>query len=139
MLWLAVVAVSLFVYREGIAALDLRDADDLMRLAEVRDLIAGQSWFDVTQYRINPAGGGGPMHWSRFIDAQMVALTAWLRPFMSPEAAARWAAALYPLVLILPLFLLLGRISARLGGGDEDIAALLIAAERQSPRLTSSH
>src|SRR3546814_6246980 len=72
MLWLAVVAVSLFVSREGIAALDLRDADDLMRLAEVRDLIAGQSWFDVTQYRINPAGGGGPMHWSRFIDAQIV-------------------------------------------------------------------
>lgn len=128
MLWLAVVAVSLFVYREGIAALDLRDADDLMRLAEVRDLIAGQSWFDVTQYRINPAGGGGPMHWSRFIDAQIVALTASLRPFMSPEAAERWAAALYPLVLILPLFLLLGRISARLGGRDETIAALLIAA-----------
>src|SRR3546814_9257868 len=101
------------------------------------------------------------MHWSRFIDAQIVALTASLRPFMSPEAAERWAAALYPLVLILPLFLLLGRISARLGGRDETIAALLIAAvgvsflhyfaplridhhnwqllDRKSTRLNSSH
>ena len=30
--------------------------DDAMSLVEVRDFLAGQSWFDMTQYRLDPAG-----------------------------------------------------------------------------------
>ena len=33
------------------------DNDSVMRLVTVRDLIAGQSWFDTTQYRMGLAGG----------------------------------------------------------------------------------
>jgi hypothetical protein len=128
LLWLAVVAVSLFVYRQSIATLGLVDSDDFMRLTQVRDLMAGQSWFDVTQYRLNPEGGGGLMHWSRFIDMQIAALIWLLRLFLAPEAAERWAVALYPQLLILPLFLLLARILGHLGDRRQTIAGLLIAA-----------
>ncbi len=33
------------------------DNDDVMRLVQIRDLMAGQGWFDLTQYRLglNPA------------------------------------------------------------------------------------
>ncbi|MBL8649880.1 MAG: hypothetical protein JNL35_05690 [Sphingopyxis sp.] len=128
LLWLVVATVSLVAYRDAIATLGLLDTDDFMRLAQVRDLMAGQSWFDVTQYRINPAGGGGLMHWSRFIDLQIAALIALLRLVLSPDAAERWAVALYPLLLILPLFLLFARILAHLGDRRQAIAGLLIAA-----------
>ena len=100
LLWLAVVAAGLFLYRDAVATLGLRDADDYLRLVQVRDLLGGQSWFDVTQYRINPAEGGGMMHWSRFVDMQIAALIALLRLFLAPEAAERWAVAVYPLSLI---------------------------------------
>jgi hypothetical protein len=128
LLWLAVVAAGLFLYREGIATLGLRDADDYLRLVQVRDLLGGQSWFDVTQYRINPAEGGGMMHWSRFVDMQIAALIALLRLFLTPETAERWAIAFYPLLLVLPLLLLLGRILTMLGDRRQTIAGLFIAA-----------
>ena len=47
---------------------DAMSTDDAMRLAGVRDLLAGQSWFDLTQHRLDPPQGS-PMHWSRLIDA----------------------------------------------------------------------
>ena len=33
------------------------DNDSLMRLVEVRDLVAGQGWFDLHQYRMGGDGG----------------------------------------------------------------------------------
>ncbi len=128
LLWLAVVAVSLAIYRDSIATLDLRDADDYLRLAQVRDLMAGQSWFDITQYRINPADGGGMMHWSRFIDVQIAALIWLFGLFLSPEAAERWAVALYPPLLVLPLLLLMRRVLDRLGDRRQMIAGLFLTA-----------
>jgi len=59
------------------------DDDDVMRLVEVRDLLAGQSWFDLTQYRLG-LDGGTLMHWSRLIDLPIAVLIRALRPFMSP-------------------------------------------------------
>jgi len=42
------------------------DNDDMMRLIQVRDFIAGQSWFDADQHRMGPDGTA--MHWSRVAD-----------------------------------------------------------------------
>jgi hypothetical protein len=39
----------------------------------VRDLLAGQPWFDLHQYRMDPPEGA-LMHWSRLIDAPVAAL-----------------------------------------------------------------
>lgn len=49
------------------------DPDSLMRLVQVRDLVAGQSWFDLTQHRMDPPTGS-LLHWSRLIDAPVAAL-----------------------------------------------------------------
>ncbi|KTE18537.1 hypothetical protein ATE67_17695 [Sphingopyxis sp. H050] len=125
--WLVAAAIGLVVYRDAIATLGLRDADDSLRLVQVRDLLAGQSWFDVTQYRINPAEGGGLMHWSRFVDVQIAALIWLFGLVLAPDAAERWAVGIYPLLLILPLFLLLGRILSILGDRRQAIAGLLVA------------
>ncbi|TIS94332.1 MAG: GtrA family protein, partial [Mesorhizobium sp.] len=49
------------------------DNDSLLRLVEVRDLLAGQGWFDLHQYRMGPEGGF-VMHWSRLVDAPIAAI-----------------------------------------------------------------
>ncbi|WP_421915357.1 GtrA family protein [Mesorhizobium sp.] len=46
------------------------DNDSLLQLVEVRDLLAGQGWFDMHQYRMGPEGGF-VMHWSRLLDAPL--------------------------------------------------------------------
>jgi hypothetical protein len=126
--WAVVAAVMLWLFRSDIDQLILGDPDDALRLVQVRDLLAGQNWFDTTQYRINPAAGGGPMHWSRFIDAQIGALILLLQPLLGADAAARWGAALYPLLLLLLLFWLLGRILGRLGDRSFVRCGLFVAA-----------
>src|SRR3546814_19680521 len=68
-----IVHVVIFVSQwPAIAALRLADTDDAMRMAQVRDLLAGQGWWDLTQYRVNPADGGVLMHWSRIVDAPKI-------------------------------------------------------------------
>ena len=128
MLALGVMAAMLWLYAPAIPLLGFRDGDDALRLVQVRDLIAGQGWFDTTQYRINPPAGG-LMHWSRLIDAQIAALILLLRPLLGPALAEQWAVALYPPLLLLPLFLLIALVLRRLSDDRAVVAAgLLIAA-----------
>lgn len=126
-LWLAVVLLSLILNYDAIAALRFPDADDPMRLAQVRDLIAGQSWFDIRQYRVNPLEGGGLMHWSRFVDASIAGLILPLQSLLGETAGERWAITLYPPLLLLPLFLLIVRILGVLGDRRLVVAGLLVA------------
>lgn len=126
-LWLVLLAFGLVVQYDAIQQFRYPDPDDAMRLAQVRDLLAGQSWFDITQYRVNPAEGGGLMHWSRFVDASIAGLILILQSVLGDAAGERWALALYPQLLILPLFLMLGRILAKLGDRQLIVAGLLIA------------
>lgn len=51
-----------------VGGLVLPDTDDAMRLVQIRDLLAGQGWFDMSQHRLMPPNGAG-MHWSRLVDA----------------------------------------------------------------------
>jgi hypothetical protein len=60
----------------------LPDPDDALRLVELRDWLGGQGWFDVTQYRIDPAHGGVAMHWSRLVDVPLAAVVVALRPLL---------------------------------------------------------
>ena len=80
---LAWALVSLFMVHHAWASIPAKivsDPDDALRLVQVRDLIAGQGWWDVTQHRINPVGGGGLMHWSRIVDAPLALGILALRP-----------------------------------------------------------
>lgn len=87
---LAAIAV-LFVYLADAAmgfpmlAVFGADNDSQMRLVEVRDLLAGQSWFDLHQYRMG-APEGFVMHWSRFIDAPIAAIV-WLATLVTGSQA----------------------------------------------------
>ncbi|MFE1600706.1 hypothetical protein [Methylobacterium sp. ID0610] len=77
--------------------LALPDTDDAMRLVAVRDLLAGQSWSDVGQHRLQPPSGAS-MHWSRLVDLPIAGLILLLRPFAGAQADAV-AAALWPPLL----------------------------------------
>jgi hypothetical protein len=87
------------------------DPDDSLRLQEVRDWLAGQSWFDVTQYRMNPPQGV-PMHWSRLVDVPLGAIMLLLRPLLGSENAELAAVVIVPL-LTLGVVTLLTTILAR--------------------------
>jgi hypothetical protein len=74
------------------------DTDDAMRMVQVRDLIAGQGWFDLVVHRLHPPEGL-LIHWSRVVDVPLVALIGVLRLFANPEAAERLARIVFPLAL----------------------------------------
>ncbi|MEO8724436.1 MAG: hypothetical protein ABI395_13145, partial [Sphingobium sp.] len=54
LLWLECVLVWMVLNWHSFAVLGFHDPDDAMRLVQVRDFLAGQSWFDVSQHRVNP-------------------------------------------------------------------------------------
>jgi hypothetical protein len=74
------------------------DSDDAMRMVQVRDLLAGQAWFDMTIHRIDPPRGLF-IHWSRVVDVPLVALISVFRLFASAETAERLARIVFPLAL----------------------------------------
>src|SRR6202521_6134792 len=58
----------------------LFDGDDAMRLVQVREFLAGRSWFDLHEARLGPPTGYDT-HWSRLIDAGIAGVFLALRPF----------------------------------------------------------
>ena len=102
--WLLYV-VAMLASRSGpIQALALGDTDDNLRLAQVRALLAGQSWYDLVQHRFDPAHGGGNIHWSRLVDLPIAAMILLATPLVGGAAAERYAVGLAPLI---PLLLLM--------------------------------
>ena len=87
-----------------IQAFALPDTDDNLRLAQVRDLLGGQGWFDLVQHRFDPAHGGGNIHWSRLVDLPIAAIILATKPLVGGAGAERIAVALAPL---LPMLLLM--------------------------------
>ena len=84
--WAVFAVLTLWLWPHGVAV----DTDSQMRLAQVRDLLHGQSWFDTTQWRMN-VPFGLPMHWSRLVDGPIALLV-----LLGGEA---FALAAWPLLL----------------------------------------
>lgn len=126
--WLCAALLSLPFGWSGLTALDLPGPDDSLRLVQVRDLLAGQSWFDLTQYRIDSANGGIPMHWSRLVDVPLAGLIAALSPLIGQNAAEMTALAIVPLLTLLCAMLLAARISWRMLGIRSVMATCLLIA-----------
>jgi len=99
------------------------DPDDPMRLMQVRDWLAGQSWFDVTQYRLN-APAGGPMHWSRLVDIPIAAVILIARLFTDQHGAETAALIAVPLLTLLIAMLLIHRIAYKLMGSPAALLAV---------------
>jgi len=103
------------------------DNDDVMRLNEIRDLLAGQGWFDLQQYRLG-LDGGTPMHWSRIIDAPMAGLMVFFSFFTSVRQAEILAVSIWPMMLIFPFIWASGRGAFHLGGRRAMFIAQLVTA-----------
>ena len=101
--------------------------DDAMRLALVRDLLAGQSWYDLTQWRMN-VPFGLPMHWSRLIDAPIAGLILLFRQFLVPQSAETLAICVWPMLSLLAAWLAIGRIAQHLAGLKAGVIAILFGA-----------
>ena len=102
------------------------DGDDALRLQQVRDLLGGQAWYDLTQYRIAPPEGVA-MHWTRVVDLPIIAVIALLRPLIGMAQAEVVAIVLVPLLCLLAAMALAARLAARQFGATAGaIAALLV-------------
>jgi hypothetical protein len=91
----------------------LPDSDDMVRLAQVRDWIAGQGINNWTQYRMAPPVGV-PMHWSRINDIGIASLILVARPFAGHANAELVAVLVYPGLLFAGAMFLSARIARRL-------------------------
>ncbi len=109
-------AALLLLVTGGPAALrhELLDPDNALRLVQVRDLLAGQPWFDPVQYRLNPPEGV-PMHWARVIDGVLALQIGALTPLLGSHAAETAVAVIWPLGLLVLLMLVVARIGRALG------------------------
>ena len=103
----------------------LGDADDATRLIEVRQLLAGQSWFDMTLPRF---GGAHPLvsHWSRLIDLPIAALLSGFELILPTDKAELAVRAVWPLTLLLAFVYLLARFSAIRGGRAGALLSILL-------------
>ena len=126
MIWAGLALVFALPLRQS-SPFDLLSTDDAMRLVEVRDLLAGQHWFDLFQHRLNPPAGL-PMHWSRLVDAPLALMILALRPFIGTTAAEAVTIVAWPLLLIGPALFFVGRIARHLAGPAAGLAALILAA-----------
>jgi hypothetical protein len=132
LLWLiclggmALVAWTAFNSAPEISPLLLEaDGDDQMRLMQVRDLLAGQSWWDTRQYRVLPPEGIS-MHWSRYIDAGIAAIVLAASTFVSVASAELAALILWPSLLACLMVLVLAHGTARLMGTASAIGAIAV-------------
>ena len=104
-----------------------RDNDDVMRLVQIRDLMAGQNWFDLTQYRLG-LEGGTLMHWSRLIDVPIANLIGLFSLFLDSRQAEAAALFVWPLMMLVPLFAGAAYAAKHLGGRHAMIVSLLLTA-----------
>lgn len=111
--WLVVCAIFVTTRWGAITALALPDPDDTLRMVQVRDLLAGQSWWDLHQYRVAPPQGM-LMHWSRLVDAPLWALQLALRPLLGQALAEQVALVVVPLITLGCALLLAARLAWRL-------------------------
>jgi hypothetical protein len=107
--WSVLLAVSALTGRGDLVS----DPDDYMRMVQVQDWLHGQSWFDVSQYRINPPMGGD-MHWSRWVDVPIAAVYAVGSIFFGPEQASQFAFLATPLLLLALLMAIMASVSRKL-------------------------
>jgi len=111
-MWLVLVILLLAVEAPAIRIGRFGDPDDALRLMEVRDLLAGQSWFDVHQYRI-AAPEGVAMHWSRLVDIPLAGMILILRPLLGAALAETVTVVAVPLLTLLAALMLVGRLTAK--------------------------
>ena len=111
------------VWRTGAFA----NTDDAMRMVEVRDWLAGQAWFDLHQYRLDPPEGV-QMHWTRVLDAPLAALIRLFSLVFPTDIAERLTRIVFPLALHFGLFAAVAALARKLAGSAAMAPAVAIMA-----------
>lgn len=109
----------------------LADSDAVMRLAQIRDLLSGQGFYDLTQHRMN-APFGLEMHWSRLIDVPIAALIILGNVLLGPEYGEPFAMTVWPMLIFLPALVSICFVSREIGGMGAVLPAMIFAMA--SPR-----
>ena len=113
----AILLVGVKSALQGLPALSSRlgDTDDATRLYEVRRLMDGTSWFDMSLPRI---GGETPLisHWSRLIDLPLMLLLKVFGLFLSTENAEIATRFVWPLLVLFAFFCIMYRAAVRQNG-----------------------
>lgn len=112
-------ATLVLVLGSGAAALnqDFSEPDNAMRLVHVRDMLAGQDWFDSVQHRLGPPDGL-PMHWAQWIDGAIALPIMLLTPLIGQHAAEIVMAFVWPFGLLAAFMMLVVRVSGEIGARD---------------------
>ncbi len=100
------------------------DTDDTMHIVQVRALLAGQNWFDMTVPGMNPPVGT-PMHWSRMVDLPLAALIKLFGLAVDAVTAERLTRLAFPFLLLVGLYLAIARLAGLLTGRDARLPAML--------------
>jgi hypothetical protein len=125
---LALVLAACWTVRDwhDLSALRLPDTDDVMRLQQIRDWLAGQRFDDVAQHRLGFAPGLA-MHWSRLADLVPGAIIAALTPLAGAHAAELTAVLVWPTLLFAAALTLIAGIARVLGGDGPARTAIVVA------------
>lgn len=124
------VIVGLVLKWNAIQGLALSDTDDNLRLAQVRDWLAGQGWYDLRQYRMEPPEGAN-IHWSRIPDLPIAGLILLLSPLLGSGVAEQVAVTVAPLIPALILIFAIAVVTRRLvakGAWPIALIAVLMAS-----------
>lgn len=100
LIWISMAAVLIYQRWGAISWFGLGDTDDNLRMAQVRALLAGQDWFDLRQYKLNPPFGAD-VHWSRLVDLPIAGIKLALTPLTGGALAEKIAVTLAPLLPML--------------------------------------
>ncbi len=134
LLWLAgSIALTWFFWTMAMTQ-NFDDPDDFLRMLQVRDFVAGQSWFDLTQYRMAPPAGL-PMHWSRLVDIPILAVLLPLKPLVGQHLAEIAATVVAPSLTLLTLMAAMVAISRRLFGPDTATTILAALLPMSAPAV----
>lgn len=123
--WLMTATILVIAAWPAPGGLVFPDPDDALRLQQVRDWLGGQSWFDVTQYRLNPPDGA-PMHWSRLVDVPIAAAILLLTPLLGQHLGELVAMVIVPLLTLAVVMALVAKLSWRLLDRDHALLATLL-------------
>ncbi|MDF2116849.1 hypothetical protein PY365_14790 [Roseiarcaceae bacterium H3SJ34-1] len=131
---LAAVALVLPVFVEVWRTTRFFDTDDAMRLVQVRDLLAGQGWFDLVAHRLNPPDAV-LSHWSRVIDVPLAGMILFFSLFTSREIAETLTRLTFPLLVQFAYFAALFTLFRRMAGPRALIAGFFLAVLCSSTNL----
>lgn len=125
--WLLVAGQLIAEYWTA-TAVTMPDADDAMRLVELRKFLSGglSSWFDLHEPRLG-LPGGYDTHWSRLVDAGLAGVFLLFRIFADAALAERLMTVAWPLLWLVPVIGGAAAIAWRLSGREAAIIVLLLA------------